>query len=347
MFGFPPSVRLSEHLRTDLFLAPRLVIMSRKALWLFLAAGLAWGIPYFFIRIAVEDFSTYSIVLFRVLIGAAVLVPLALKQGALKLALKHWRWVLVFALLEMAGPWWLITESGRHLSSGLIGLLIATVPFFAVLFANFMGDKSVRHPKTIMGLLLGFAGVVALVGVDSFGGLIDPLWVGAVILAAVGYALAPALIANKIGFVPTAGVISLSMVIVGVIYAVPAALTLPAEIAAGPAIESWIALLVLGVICSAVAFIIFFALIKEVGAARATLLTYLNTLVALILGVVFLNEPITTGLLIGFPLILVGSWFAGKRHEVKPKRGKASAGKAGKASDVSTDTTELDILPKG
>ena len=100
--------------------------MSRRALWLFLAAGLAWGIPYFMIRIAVEDFSTYSIVLFRVLIGAAVLVPLALKQGALLLALKHWPWVLGFALLEMAGPWWLITESGRHLSSGLIGLLIAT-----------------------------------------------------------------------------------------------------------------------------------------------------------------------------------------------------------------------------
>jgi drug/metabolite transporter (DMT)-like permease len=190
---------------------------------------------------------------------------------------------------------------------------------------------------------MGFAGVVALVGVDSFGGLIDPLWVGAVILAAVGYAIAPALIAEKIGFVPTAGVISLSMVIVGVIYAVPAALTLPAEIAAGPAIESWIALLVLGVICSAVAFIIFFALIKEVGAARATLLTYLNTLVALVLGVVFLNEPITTGLLIGFPLILVGSWFAGKRHEVKPKKGKGSK----KTSVVSTDTTELDVLPKG
>ena len=130
--------------------------MSRKALWLFLAAGLAWGIPYFFIRIAVEDFSTYSIVLFRVLIGAIVLVPLDLKQGALKLALKHWRWVLVFALLEMAGPWWLITESGRHLSSGLIGLLIATVPFFAVLFANFMGDKSVRHPQDHHGITSRF-----------------------------------------------------------------------------------------------------------------------------------------------------------------------------------------------
>jgi drug/metabolite transporter (DMT)-like permease len=318
--------------------------MSRKALWLFLAAGLAWGIPYFFIRIAVEDFSTYSIVLFRVLIGALVLVPLALKQGALKLALKHWPWILGFALLEMAGPWWLITESGRHLSSGLIGLLIATVPLFAVLLASFLGDKSVWHPKTIMGLLMGFVGVVALVGIDSFSGLIDPLWVGAVILASLGYAIAPAMVAQKIGFVPTAGVISLSMVIVGIIYAVPAALVLPAEIAASPAIESWIALVVLGVVCSAVAFIIFFALIKEVGAARATLITYLNTLVALVLGVVFLNEPITTGLLVGFPLILIGSWFAGKRHEVKPKKGK---GKKPAASSVSTETSELDVLPKG
>ena len=318
--------------------------MSRKALWLFLAAGLAWGIPYFFIRIAVEDFSTYSIVLFRVLIGAAVLVPFALKQGALKLALKHWPWILAFALLEMVGPWWLITESGRHLPSGLIGLLIATVPFFAVLIASFMGDKSVWHPKTVAGLLMGFAGVVALVGIDSLSGLIDPLWVGAVVLAALGYAIAPAMMAQKIGFIPTAGVISLSMVFVALIYVIPVAFTLPAEIAAGPAIESWIAIAVLGVICSAVAFIIFFALIKEIGPARATLITYLNTLVALVLGVVFLSEPITTGLIIGFPLILIGSWFAGKRHEVKPRKVK---GKKGMVTEVGTETTELDVLPKG
>ena len=318
--------------------------MSRKALWLFLAAGLAWGIPYFFIRIAVEDFSTYSIVLIRVLIGAAVLVPFALKQGALKLALKHWPWILGFALLEMVGPWWLITESGRHLPSGLIGLLIATVPFFAVLIASFMGDKSVWHPKTVAGLLMGFAGVVALVGIDSLSGLIDPLWVGAVVLAALGYAIAPAMMAQKIGFIPTAGVISLSMVFVALIYVIPVAFTLPTEIAAGPAIESWIAIAVLGVICSAVAFIIFFALIKEIGPARATLITYLNTLVALVLGVVFLSEPITTGLIIGFPLILIGSWFAGKRHEVKPRKVK---GKKGMVTEVGTETTELDVLPKG
>jgi drug/metabolite transporter (DMT)-like permease len=293
--------------------------MTRKALWLFLAAGLAWGVPYFFIAIAVQDFSNYSIVLFRVVIGAVVLIPLAIKTGALKLALKHWRWVLLFAVLEMVGPWWLITEAQRHISSGLTGLLIATVPFFAVFIASAMGDKSVWHPKTILGLVLGFSGVVALVGIDSFAGFIDPLWVGAVILAALGYALAPAIISHKIGFVPTAGVISLSMVIVGFIYLIPALYQLPAEVAAGPAIESWIAILVLGVVCSAVAFVIFFALIKEVGPARATLITYLNTLVALLLGIVFLNEPITPGLLIGIPLVLVGSWFAGRRHEVKER----------------------------
>ena len=321
--------------------------MSRKAILLFLAAGIAWGVPYFFIKIAVEDFSTYSIVLFRVLIGAAVLVPLALKSGALSLALKHWRWVLAFALLEMVGPWWLITEAERHISSGLTGLLIATVPFFAVIIASFLGDKSVWHPKTIAGLLVGFTGVVALVGIDSLSGLVDPLWVGAVILASVGYALAPALIAHKIGFVPTAGVISLSMVFVGLIYLLPASLALPKEIAAEPALESWISLVVLGVVCSAIAFVIFFALIKEIGAARATLITYLNTLVALLLGIVFLGEPITLGLLIGLPLVLIGSWFAGKRHEVKIKKTKKDNGPAGKTPPASTDTSELDVLPKG
>jgi drug/metabolite transporter (DMT)-like permease len=137
------------------------------------------------------------------------------------------------------------------------------------------------------------------------------------------------------------------MVIVGVIYAIPAAISLPAEIAAGPAIESWIAVLILGVVCSAIAFILFFALIREVGAARATLITYLNTLVALVLGVVFLNEPITTGLLVGFPLILIGSWFAGKRHEVKPKKAKGAKSRGKSGSVVSTDTSELDVLPKG
>jgi drug/metabolite transporter (DMT)-like permease len=291
--------------------------MSRKALLLFLATGLAWGIPYFFIQIALEDFSSYSIIFIRVLIGAAIMVPLALNSGALKLALKHWKWVLFFAVMEMIIPWWFITEAGRHISSGLTALLIATVPMFGVVVASLVGDKSIRNPKTLFGMLIGFAGVVALVGIDSLQGIIDPIWVGAVILASIGYAVAPAVISYKIGFVPTTGVISLSMVFVGMAYLVPALTQLPQEIANVPSLNSWLALLGLGAICSALAFMLFFALIREIGAARSTLIVYINTLVALLLGVVFLSEPITPGLLIGLPLVLIGSWLAGQKYEAK------------------------------
>jgi drug/metabolite transporter (DMT)-like permease len=291
--------------------------MSRKALLLFLATGLAWGIPYFFIQIALEDFSSYSIIFIRVLIGAAIMVPLALNSGALKLALKHWKWVLFFAVMEMIIPWWFITEAGRHISSGLTALLIATVPLFGVVVASLVGDKTIRNPKTLFGMLIGFAGVVALVGIDSLQGIIDPIWVGAVILASVGYAVAPAVISYKIGFVPTTGVISLSMVFVGMAYLVPALTQLPQEIANVPSLNSWLALLGLGAICSALAFMLFFALIREIGAARSTLIVYINTLVALLLGVVFLSEPITPGLLIGLPLVLIGSWLAGQKYEAK------------------------------
>jgi drug/metabolite transporter (DMT)-like permease len=289
--------------------------MSRKGLLLFLATGIAWGLPYFFIRIAVEDFSTVTIVFARVVIGGAVLIPLAIHRKALLPAIKQWRWVLAFAAIEMVVPWWLITEAERNISSGLAGLLVATVPFFAILIAYFyQGDKSVKHPKTLMGLVIGFVGVVLLVGIDSLAGHISPVHVLMVIVAAVGYAIAPAIAAQKLSGVETVGVISLSLAMVAVVYAVPALIALPAEIAAGPAIESWIALGVLGVICSAVAFVIFFMLIREIGSARATLITYLNTAVALVLGILFLSEPLTLGIIIGFPLVLVGSYFASKKH---------------------------------
>ena len=289
--------------------------MSRKGLFLFIAAGVAWGLPYFFIRIAVEDFSTATIVFARVVIGAAVLIPLAIHRKALMPAIKQWRWVLAFAAIEMVVPWWLITEAERDISSGLAGLLVATVPFFAILIAYFyQGDKSVKHPKTLMGLVIGFVGVILLVGIDSLAGHISPVHVLMVIGAAVGYAIAPAIAAQKLNGVETVGVIALSMMMVAVVYAVPALIALPAEIAAGPAIESWISLGVLGVICSAVAFVIFFMLIREIGSARATLITYLNTAVALVLGILFLSEPLTLGIIIGFPLVLVGSYFASKKH---------------------------------
>ena len=277
-------------------------------------AGVFWGLPYFFIVWALESFSTPTIVFARTLLGALVLIPYAIKVGGIKPALKAWPYVVLFAVLEMVVPWWLITEAGKHISSGLSGLLVATVPFFAVaILAIFLKDRTALRPVPLAGMIIGFGGVVALVGVDSFLGNIQPLWVGAVVLGSIGYAIAPIMANIKISHVPTSGVIGLSMALVAIVYTPAAMAELPAELAAGPTTHAWIALVVLGLICSALAFVIFFELLKEIGPAKASLITYLNTAVALLLGTLFLAEPVTPGLLFGIPLISLGLYLSAKK----------------------------------
>ena len=286
--------------------------MSRKGLLLFLAVGVAWGLPYFFIAIAVDHFSSISVVWLRVAIGTAVLLPIAIKQRALGPALRAWPWVLIFAALEMVGPWWLITEAERDISSSLAGFLITTVPFITSFVLGLLGDRASWHPVTVLGLVLGFAGVVALVGVDAFSSALPVIPVLMVLAAAVGYAVAPIIANRKIRHVPTFGVVTLSLAMVTVIYAVPAAFSLPADLAASPPPEAWWAILGLGLLCSALAFVLFFALIKEIGPARSTLITYLNVAVAMVLGIALLNEPLTLGIVIGLPLVVAGSYLASR-----------------------------------
>jgi drug/metabolite transporter (DMT)-like permease len=277
-------------------------------------AGVFWGLPYFFIVWALESFSTPTIVFARTLLGALILIPYAIRVGGIKPALRAWPYVVLFAVLEMVVPWWLITEAGKHISSGLSGLLVATVPFFAVaILAIFLKDRTALRPVPLAGMIIGFGGVVALVGVDSFLGNIQPLWVGAVVLGSIGYAIAPIMANIKISHVPTSGVIGLSMALVAIVYAPAAMAELPAELDAGPTTHAWIALVVLGLICSALAFVIFFELLKEIGPAKASLITYLNTAVALSLGTLFLAEPVTPGLLLGIPLISLGLYLSAKK----------------------------------
>ena len=281
---------------------------------MFLLAGFFWGLPYFFIVLALESFSTATIVFARTLIGAVVLIPYAIKVGALRPALRAWPYVAMFGVLEMVGPWFLITEAGKHIASGLSGLLVSTVPFFAVaILAIFLKDRRAIRPVPLAGMIIGFFGVVALVGIDSLLGNIQPLWVGAVVLASLGYAIAPIMADIKMREVPTSGVIGLSMVLVAILYTPAAMAELPAEIAAGPSTNALIALVVLGLVCSALAFVIFFELLKEVGPAKASLITYLNTAVALLLGTIFLSEPVTPGLLLGIPLITLGLYLSAKK----------------------------------
>jgi drug/metabolite transporter (DMT)-like permease len=289
--------------------------MSRRGFFLFLAIGFAWGVPYFFLAVAGKDFSTPSIIFSRVVIGAAILVPFAIKRGDFKAALRAWPWVLAFAAIEMIGPWFLLTEAERHVPSGLAGLMIATVPIYGMLIAYFFqGDKSVRHPKTLAGLAIGFAGVVLLVGIDSLTGAFEPIYLIMLVISAIGYAVAPAIANAKLKDVPSSGLMGLSLLMVAVFYAVPALGSLPGEIAAGPRPESIWAIVGLGLISSALAFVLFFELVKEVGSARATLVTYPNTAWALMLGIIFLHEPITIGLLVGLPLVALGSYLALRKH---------------------------------
>ena len=278
---------------------------------MFSLAGIFWGLPYFFIAIALESFSTPSIVFARTFLGALVLIPYAALTGGLRPALKAWPYVAVFAVIEMVGPWFLITESEKHISSGLAGLLVATVPFFAVaILAVFLHDRTALRPRPLTGMLIGFAGVATLVGIDSFAGHIEPLYVLMVIGASLGYAIAPIVANQKLAHVPTAGVIGLSMVMVAVIYSPFSLPTIGSELQSA-SLNAILALIVLGLVCSAAAFVIFFMLIKEIGPAKSTLITYPNTAVAILLGVSFLNEPITVGLLVGIPLIAVGLYLAG------------------------------------
>lgn len=274
-------------------------------------AGIFWGLPYFFIAIALESFSTPSVVFARTFLGALVLIPYAALTGGLRPALKAWPYVLIFAVVEMVGPWFLITEALRGISSGLAGLLVGTVPFFVVaILAIFLKDRRALQPRPLIGMVIGFVGVAVLVGVDSITGAIEPFSVLMVIAAAIGYAIAPIVANIKLSDVPSAGVIGLSMAIVATLYSPFALPRIGGELAMA-SFNALGSLVVLGLVCSAAAFVIFFKLIKEVGPAKASLITYLNTAVALTLGTLFLNEPLTTGLLIGIPLIAIGLYLSG------------------------------------
>lgn len=283
--------------------------MSSKGLTLFLLAGFIWGIPYFFTEFALASFSTPSIIWLRVTIGALVLIPLAMRSGDLKRAVKYWPWVLAFAAIEMVGPWFLIPEAQRSVSSGLASLIITTVPFFGILIVGLRGDKTVWHPKTIIGLLLGGIGVIGLVGIDVFRDNLDLLPIAMLLLAALGYAIAPIIVSDKLRDVPLFAVIALSLAMVSVIYAVPAWTVLPTEIPEAD-LSAWAGILGLGVVTTAIAFVVFFTLVKEIGPARAELIVFVNVAVAVLLGVVILQEPFTIGMMFGFPLIIVGSYLA-------------------------------------
>jgi len=285
--------------------------MSRRALFHFAVSGLFWGIPYLLMKVAVRDIEPAVIVCGRVLIGAAILIPIAMHQKVLMDAIRGWRYVLPYAIFEMMIPWILITNAEKQISSGLAGLLIATVPIWSTIFASMTGDKTVWHSKRLVGMLVGFIGLIGLVGYESIIGSSDPLSIAMMLLAAISYSYAVNMISQKLPEVSGIAINGLAMVFTSIAYA-------PLMIVQFPEVstvskESAASLLALGVFSTALAFISFFIVLKEIGPARASIGTYVNTAVAVVLGVLILSEPLTLGIIIGLPLVMIGSFLASRK----------------------------------
>lgn len=288
--------------------------ITRRGWVLFGLMGAVWGIPYLLIKVAVKHLDPPVIVFGRTSIAAVVLLALAARAGALRPALAHWRAVLAFAAIEMAGPWWLLTNAERTLPSGLTGLLVACVPLVGAVAAFLLGDRTALRPLRLAGITCGLAGVVLLVGHDLSGPGGIPWWsVLQVLAVCVGYATAPFIAARKLSDVPTLGVIALSLAAVAVVYAPIAWISRPDVNPPGRAV---LAVITLALVCTGLAFVGFFALIREVGPARVTFITFINPAVAVVLGAVLLAEKITAATVAGFALVLAGCYLATRPPKV-------------------------------
>ena len=284
--------------------------MSRRNWFLFFFVGFIWGIPYLLIKVAVEDLSPPVIVFARVAIGAAILIPIAMKRGSLMPAIKAWKYVIPYAIGEMVGPWFLITAAEQNMTSGLTGLLVATVPIWTTILASLHGDKTVWQAKRLLGILVGFVGIILVVGIESFSGRQSIVAITMVLIASIGYSWAVTMITTKVPHIEPISINGVAMVFTAIVY-LPFALIYAPDKA--PSMEALGSVLVLGLFPTAMAFILFFQLIKDIGTARGSLVTYLNTAFAVILGVIILREPFTLGIALGLPLVLIGSYFASRK----------------------------------
>ena len=281
--------------------------MTRRAWTLFAAMAVIWGIPYLFIKIAVVELSPVTVAGWRTVVAAAILLPLAARQGALRPALRAWPYVVAFGLLEMALPWVLLGHAETRVPSGFAGLMLAAVPIVGTVVSWLLGDKHALSRVRLVGLGVGVVGVGALVGLDWAGGTIDPLSVLELLVVAVCYAVAPAMAVRKLAHVPSMGVVSVSLAVVALLYLPVTVFSVHAGLPSAKVVGS---VLVLALVCTALAFVLFFDLIAEAGPVRATVITFVNPAVAVALGLVVLGEPLTIGTLVGFPLVLLGSYWA-------------------------------------
>jgi drug/metabolite transporter (DMT)-like permease len=301
--------------------------VTRRGLLLFGAMCVIWGIPYLLIRVAVGEISPATLVFARTAIAALIFLPFVVVQGSWRELARRWPALVAFAAVEIGGPWFFLSSAEQHISSALAGLLISAVPLVGVVIATAMGNREHLGAVSLSGFLLGVAGVALIVGFDLRA--TDATAIAEVALVVIGYAVGPVIFTRYLRGVPAATVNGAALALCAIVYAPVAALQWPSTVPSPSVIGS---VAVLAVVCTAIAFLLFFALIAEVGPVRATVITYVNPAVAAILGVAVLHESLTLGMGLGFVLVLAGSILATRRRtapqEAVPRAPEARPGEA-------------------
>jgi drug/metabolite transporter (DMT)-like permease len=285
--------------------------MRPRALVVLLLLALIWGASFLFIRVAVREISPYTLVMLRLVIASLVLVPLAIARPAL---IRGWQryipHLFLVGLVNSALPYTLIGLGEQHITSGQASILNATTPLFAVILTATL--PGIIHEKLTLaraiGTLIGFAGVAMIVGLNTLGGKSGPvLAYGACLLAAALYGVGGILARLYLGDVP------LLVTVLGV-EASGGLLMVPVAVATGlpthlPSAGVIVSVLLLSILGTSVALLMYYWLIQDVGVTRTTIVTYLLPCTGLIWGAVILHEHITPNALLGLVLVLVGVAF--------------------------------------
>jgi len=289
----------------------------------FAALGIIWGLPYFFIKVAVQEVSPFALAFVRVLLAALILMPIAWRRGALRSLAQHKAPIVAFGLIEFAIPFSLISLGERWISSSVTGILIAMVPLSIALIQRFFGIREALGGWRIAGLVVGFVGVAALLGTGPISGVLGWAGVGCMLVSTLCYAVGPLIIQRHMHGLDSIGPLAASLGVASAILLIPAALEIPSSLPSANALAS---IAVLGILCTAVAMLLMFYLVRHAGASRASVITYINPVVATLLGVLVLDEHLGIGGFVAFALILLGSWLA--------TRGKSSRTKTSSEATV-------------
>jgi drug/metabolite transporter (DMT)-like permease len=273
----------------------------------FVALGIIWGLPYFFIKVALQEVSPFILAFSRVVLAAIVLMPIAWRRGALRPLGIHRGAIFAFGLVEFAIPFSLISLGERWISSSVTGILIAMVPLSVALIQRYFGIREALGAWRIAGLAIGFIGVAALLGTGSISGSLGWVGVGCMLLATICYAVGPLIIQRHLHGLDSIGPLAASLLVASVVLLIPAAVEIPSSL---PSAKALVSIAVLGVVCTAIAMLLMFYLVHHAGAARASVITYINPAIAALLGVLVLHEHLGLGGFIAFGLILLGSWLA-------------------------------------